>query len=538
MCLGNNVSLRTKFFTYVFGTVVLVFVVLMASSLAFVSQFRKIMVEEGEDALLNQIQVNSQKTIKNGGDFFNNYLLVSTGNFLMPYVNGLKEVIRLENAPGKRYSIGSMPFYWDHNVSNLAHPLSYDARYPDRLVSLKAPTTFIPGQRADGTNLDALYHANEEYVNQTTRIFPYFPAPFFHNQDFVAGYFGQDDAGVFTQFPGVSSLQTDPDRSYDPRARPWYESAVELADDGYYITEPYEDFSGKGWMITLAKTLTVDGQFIGVGGVDMLIIEIQENIRSIKFKESGFAHLLQSDGTVVASPQWNPEPGDPLITYSDLSSPEISESQFEELLTSGSYTFGTYQLNSYRINDNYLIVSVVPLNEVQEPINQIRTAIEDDADKLLVAVIVTIVVGAIFSILLILWLTNGITSKFQAISDALILVSDNVGEDKIFSNVRADFGAGTGIAELDQLRARATELINRGKAREQGDGLQENPFSAKFAPQYPHVPAYAPPGGVAVSIVPPYNNGMGATAVTQVYPTGVPAPSAPSMPHGGTAMEI
>ena len=69
----------------------------------------------------------------------------------------------------------------------------------------------------------------------------------------------------------------------------------------------------------------------------------------------------------------------------------------------------------------------------------------------------------------------------------------------------------------------------------QGDGLQKNPFAAKFAAQYLYVPAHAHQGNVAVPVVSPYNGG-GAAATAQVYPTGDPGPSAPTIPHGAEAM--
>ena len=115
-------------------------------------------------------------------------------------------------------------------------------------------------------------------------------------------------------------------------------------------------------MVTMFKSLYHNNELVGVAGVDMLITIIQQNINNIRFKETGIAHLIQSDGIVVASPQWvvGPETTE-IIRYTDLTNPTIDEVTRDRILhDEQSIIVNGYLINSKRIYHNqYVIVFVV-----------------------------------------------------------------------------------------------------------------------------------------------------------------------------------
>lgn len=463
MCVDfSKLTIKTQACVVLTATMVSAFGIVALCGGIMSGRIQTVMVESGELALTDQIKTNAQETIKNNGTIFSGILNTRTKNMLNSYYYSLDHIVRADG-----YSIGFTPVYWDHEVSDLAHPLSDDPRYPTRQVSLRAPTTFIPGQLESGSNIDTLYQENKVYVDQSAKMAPYFPVPFEIGTDVVAVYFGQDDAGVFTQFPGVSSLETDPARTYDPRRRPWYGDAVELGPETAFVTLPYEDFSGKGWMITISKPLYVGGKLVGVAGLDMLIDEIRSSISDIKFKDSGIAHLLTGDGTVIASPQWEPARGDSLITYSDLTNPSFTSEDWANFRREdGSRIIGNYQVNSHRINDGaYIILSVVHLDEIRAPIVAIQDVIEADVEALK-SELVTVTIVAFFLVYFVIGIiVYPIIRQTQNIIKAATVIQNNTGKSNIFEGVKS-VGSSTFLAgaELRDVQAQLQGVIVRGHA--------------------------------------------------------------------------
>ena len=66
----------------------------------------------------------------------------------------------------------------------------------------------------------------------------------------MAGYIGFSEQGLFRHYPGIGTLDTDSDRTYDPRVRGWYTGTKTTYDtnnngDEVSYSEPYRDFNGK-----------------------------------------------------------------------------------------------------------------------------------------------------------------------------------------------------------------------------------------------------------------------------------------------------
>lgn len=91
-----------------------------------------------------------------------------------------------------------------------------------------------------------------------------------------------------------------PPPGYDPRVRPWYKRAVEVQHTSF--TRPYVDLTTMELVIALVTPLHVDGQFIGVMSADTVLDTLVDNLMSVKVGESGYAFIVEEDGTILVHP--------------------------------------------------------------------------------------------------------------------------------------------------------------------------------------------------------------------------------------------
>ncbi len=125
----------------------------------------------------------------------------------------------------------------------------------------------------------------------------------------------------------------DPNDSYDPRQRPWYQSAAKAS--GTIWTDPYIFFSSQKPGITAATPLfdKSSGAITGVVGVDIEIDALSTFFANLKIGEHGKAFLIDGKGNLVAFPDLEkiktPSEGDSkrfrLVSINQLSDPLSSK---------------------------------------------------------------------------------------------------------------------------------------------------------------------------------------------------------------------
>jgi diguanylate cyclase (GGDEF)-like protein len=108
-------------------------------------------------------------------------------------------------------------------------------------------------------------------------------------------YTYRNENAVFTR------QEVHPEDSYDPRERPWYQAA--LTENGQIWTEPYIFFTSKRPGITVAKPVyKVDGQLLGVVGVDIEITGLSAFLDDVPISANGSAFLMNREGMAIAFP--------------------------------------------------------------------------------------------------------------------------------------------------------------------------------------------------------------------------------------------
>ncbi len=114
-----------------------------------------------------------------------------------------------------------------------------------------------------------------------------------------AGHFSDVYIGL-TNGELIDGADWPPPDGYDPRKRPWYERAVEMGHTAF--TTPYIDFVTMELVIALVTPLSVEGRFVGVMGADTVLDTLVDNLMSVKVGETGYAFIVESDGTILVHP--------------------------------------------------------------------------------------------------------------------------------------------------------------------------------------------------------------------------------------------
>lgn len=109
-----------------------------------------------------------------------------------------------------------------------------------------------------------------------------------------AGHFLSVYAGFSDGRIAYGDKSEDWPADYDPRTRPWYQSASGVNE--LIITEPYQDFDGS-LVVSLAKAF--NGQYQGVIAADVTVTDIVEQVLNLKLS-NGFAFLVDGENRLVA----------------------------------------------------------------------------------------------------------------------------------------------------------------------------------------------------------------------------------------------
>lgn len=195
-----------------------------------------------EDYVADQISRHSGVLLTQNSNLMVNYLNIYANGLIQPAVISAKNTYRdpfvVVNDVNENY------FNWD--LSTLAQPTTFSQRQ-QREVSLIHSAYKLP--YVIQSNLSSISQDSKDQVGQSNYLDFVWINLYNRYEDMVSIYAGFSMDGLFRQFPGVNDSQTD--RSYDPRARPWYADAV--ANKGtVMITSPYDDASGLGRMVTFA----------------------------------------------------------------------------------------------------------------------------------------------------------------------------------------------------------------------------------------------------------------------------------------------
>ncbi|MFA6506650.1 MAG: cache domain-containing protein [Treponemataceae bacterium] len=95
----------------------------------------------------------------------------------------------------------------------------------------------------------------------------------------------------------INNMPTFPP-DYDPRLRPWYDSA--LRSKGFAVSPPYRYASVNAMGIScVIKVYGDDGKFVGVLGIDILLDNIKTILTDLNIPKRGRAFILSENGEII-----------------------------------------------------------------------------------------------------------------------------------------------------------------------------------------------------------------------------------------------
>jgi hypothetical protein len=455
-----------------------------------------------DDVLFNQIEMNSLTVANESADIIYSVFHKAMHGFLLVYQSGYDHVL----SQGSSYSLNPEPSFPDNTVDDLSPPLVTEPRFGDEVISLNHSSYFIPGFDADGSNIASMTDTNIDVIDSTSYLDRFFRSLYSEYDNFLAGYIGLDDSGLFRHYPGVSTLSTNPTRSYDPRIRGWYVDAEERPDD-VIVTDPYLDFNGRGMMISFAKANHNDsGSFVGVTSSDYLLGDIQQSIEDANIIEDGKVFLVQTNGMVLVDSSNDLTIRDDIMMYSELE-PEVSSEMWTTMLEqNGTITHGDILYTHMLVIDKYVLVMAVPTEIVRAPIQVIESQVDS---TIMESFVVNLIVTIVFAVIVFFSSQIFISKTVTPISEVTKLsekIARNIGSSDLFAGIDLTKQV-QGVGEIQNMQQKYFEMATV---------VRDDRATAASAPPMMENP-YFIPGTVYPAILPTSQPVYGQPIVPPVY---------------------
>jgi hypothetical protein len=426
----NKYTIKQQLLSSYGISVLLSLLIIYSLLISYIFVLSNQIIKISENDLYYEIMKNTKSLSDDNSELFVETMHKNSKGFLYPYLRSAE--ISLET----NFNLNKIRGYMKYGDDELAKPLSFDQRH-NKFVSLKHSAFTVPYLRPD--NQSNLPQNIINIINYTMNSDSYIITSYLNYKDFVSGYMGYNKGGLFLQYPGTNTLTTDPQRIYDPRNRGWYNMAIRT--DGAIYTDPYLDFSGKGWMITIAKTIkNNNNDYIGVAGSDMLINVIKQNIEKIRILESGKASLFTSSGIVIADQEWDATLNSQIYTYRNLTNPKINHNNWISITSNNNteLTVDNYYLISKKIRLSqqiFFLVLTIPQNKILEPVKNITNSIESSQKSTIIIITIVTLLIIVITIIITLYMGNNISNSIKELCNNSQKIMENLGKDNLYEGV-------------------------------------------------------------------------------------------------------
>ena len=230
----------------------------------------------------------------------------------------------------------------------------------------------------------------------------------------------------------------------DPTQRPWYIKAAEEKKSGYTEIE-VDAFSGKLGLVCYCPVYDLEGELIGVVGMDIFLDSLAESM-SVDSTDKRFEFIVNEDGHIIFSPE-----GAGILAQRytddalDLRSSGYSDlSEFISRAMTGMYVVNTVDIggDSYCMASapitsmGWTLVSVIGLDVMEEPVDELvamteeltdlsYSELEHDITRTQIIVAVTLILGFGVGSVVTLFVAKRITRPIKLMTS---MISDIDGD--------------------------------------------------------------------------------------------------------------
>ena len=339
----KNLSIKQKLLIAVGGSVAVLLVLSALFTVNHLSQLTRQQVQAEVDSLVTTESVNI-------GKFFAEYAQVARTFLEAPQFQAW-----FQNYPGRNAELNSVPGYQDINNS------------------------FIKISERDPNILSAFFALDRsaEYFRESSRT------------------------GVDKEGPDAGDIS----KGYFATQRPWYKLSLE--HNKFFVGSPSADFTtGIVSAVVEGPVYLPDGALLGVGGLDLHLDKLGEQVERIRYQGEGLPFLLDSVGQVVhfsKAAGLEIKANDPLdlldkniantAGFSALAqAAKEQKSGFTKVILSGKSYYVSYQPVSLEFPKmNWLVGLLIPAELIEAPVQK-ATGWALFATLLMLAVITLVVV--------------------------------------------------------------------------------------------------------------------------------------------------
>lgn len=179
---------------------------------------------------------------------------------------------------------------------------------------------------------------------------------------------------LFMGFADKRFIKGDPTpvpAGYDPTEREWYKKAV--GKGAPFVSSPYKDAATGDTVVTVSYEVERSGKTLGVLGIDILMKAVDDVVNGIKLYDTGYAYIVDTDGSIVSHKEFGPE--DNIKTIDNGSKTELGDFIISGADDTFSYKEDGVQrlFSKYKVaGTSWILVVSVPESEVMSSVNQLR----------------------------------------------------------------------------------------------------------------------------------------------------------------------
>ena len=323
-----------------------------------------------------------------------------------------------------------------------------------------------------GTKLDSRVI---EDLNVSAYLDFYAPAILDAHPSLLAVY-AIDTKGITRYYPNINLASLLPP-DFDATSRPYFTITSPLFNPKRVTrwTIPYLDATGGGLVVTVASPVYEGDQFMGVIAADMQLIEITQQIDSIKVGETGYAFLLDDAGRILSMAASGYEMFDIKSTDSNpedffkqtilgKGSPELQA--LTRRMTSGGHGLLTIDVKGVETYfsfapikaNGYSVALVVPVSELQGAIIAARNRTQQQIQAATQVAAVLLIILLVVAVVVSLGLGQLIAAPIQRLTQTATQIAS--GDLSAQASVMSNDEIGTLATSFNTMTARLRETLD------------------------------------------------------------------------------